>query len=247
MIGRLACLILLAAAAWAQSTPPMTFEVASVKVHEGPLTRLVDYSASGSRLTLEGYYAFDLVAEAYNLKRYQISFAPSAKRDDTVYDIVAKAPGDGPRKRSEFREMLQTLLAERFHLQLRREPKEMPVYFLVVGRNGPKLQESAPDAQFSANHHVHGRNQTVDATHFTMDQLADEIWVDRPVLNRTGLTGFYEIHLEATPEFRINRDPQPEDLSVFTALQQQLGLRLTPEKAMIEVLVVERLDKPSAN
>ena len=71
--------------------------------------------------------------------------------------------------------------------------------------------------------------------------------VDRPVIDKTGLTGKYEIRLEATPEFRINNNPQPEDLRIFDAIQQQLGLKLEPQKAGIEVLVVDRMDKPSAN
>lgn len=83
-----------------------------------------------------------------------------------------------------------------------------------------------------------------------MESVAREIsnsGVDRPVLDKTGLTGKYDIKLEATPEFRINNNPQPEDISIFDAVQNQLGLKLEPQKAMLEILVVDHAEKPSPN
>ncbi len=205
------------------------------------------YSASGNRVTLIGYNAAALIAEAYHLKRYQMSFAPSLPDYEPYYDIVANAPGPAIPTRSEFREMLQSLLADRFHLKIRRESKEMAVYALVVAKDGPKFKESAPDAVFHANHGVNGRRQNVVATKFTMENLADDIYVDRPVVDRTGLTGAYDIKLEATPEFRMERDPQPDDIRIFQAVQDQLGLRLVPQKVMFEVLVVDHVEKPTQN
>ena len=70
---------------------------------------------------------------------------------------------------------------------------------------------------------------------------------DRPVVDKTGLTGLYDFFVEATPEWRINNNPQPEDVSVFSAVQDQLGLKLEPQKAMIDILVVDHMDKPSPN
>jgi uncharacterized protein (TIGR03435 family) len=87
----------------------------------------------------------------------------------------------------------------------------------------------------------------MDLRQATMQMVADEIGVDRPVIDKTGLTGKYDIRLEATPEFRINNNPQPDDLRVFEAVQQQLGLRLEPEKAMVDVMVVDHVEKPSGN
>jgi uncharacterized protein (TIGR03435 family) len=78
--------------------------------------------------------------------------------------------------------------------------------------------------------------------------VADGIGVDRPVIDKTGLTGKYDIRLEATPEFRINNNnPQPNDLSVFEAVQQQLGLRLEAQKSMMDAMVVDHVEKPSGN
>jgi uncharacterized protein (TIGR03435 family) len=70
---------------------------------------------------------------------------------------------------------------------------------------------------------------------------------DRPVIDRTGLTGTYKLRIEATPEFRINGNPQPDDLSIFTAVQEQLGLKLEPSTAPVDILVIDSAQKPSEN
>ena len=221
------------------------FEVASIRENPGPTWRIMDgYSASGARLTLEGWRPLALIMEAYDLKRYQVSYTSS---DYAVYDIAAKAEGDGTRTKAEFRLMLQTLLADRFNLRIHREMKELPVYAMVIGKSGVKFKESFPEKPFRGLVGVHGRNQYQEYSQGTMEMLADGIDVDKPVIDKTGLTGKYEIRLEATPEFRINNNPQPEDIRVFDAIQQQLGLKLEAQKAMIEVLVVDHIDKPSAN
>ncbi len=220
------------------------FEVASIRANPGPWHVMLGYSSSGPRLTLEAWRPFALIMEAYDLKRYQVSFTPS---DDVLYDIAAKAEGDGTRTKAEFRLMLQTLLADRFNLKFHREMRELPVYAMVVGKSGVKFKESDSDKPARSYGGVNGRNQYMEYSQGTMEMLADGIGVDRPVIDKTGLTGKYEIRLEATPEFRINNNPQPDDLRVFDAIQQQLGLKLEPQKAMVEVLVVDRMDKPSAN
>ena len=125
------------------------------------------------------------------------------------------------------------------------------MYALVVGKNGPKFKESSADAQFFGNHGVNGRNQNVTGSKYTMEFLARNIQgsfgVDRPVVDKTGLLRTYDIKMEATPEFSMNREPELGDISVFTAVQEQLGLRLEAQKGIIEILVVEHLEKPSAN
>jgi uncharacterized protein (TIGR03435 family) len=221
------------------------FEVASIREDPGPTWRVMHgYSSSGPRLTLETWSRIDLIMEAYDLKWYQVSYALS---NTDFYDITAKAEGDGTPTKAEFRLMLQTLLADRFNLKFHREMRELPVYAMVVGKNGPKVKESPPDVPFKSYGGVNGRNQYMEYRQVTMEMLAERMGIDKPVIDKTGLTGKYDIRLEATPEFRINNNPQPEDLRIFDAIQQQLGLKLEPQKAMIEVLVVDRMDKPSAN
>lgn len=235
---------LLAWTALAYAQP--SFEVASIRQREGPLSRIMEYSSSGTRLTLEAYPPAGLIREAFNLEFYEIVLPPSLPRD-VYYDVAAKAPGDTPPSRDDLRRMLQTLLADRFNFRFHREPKEMPVYALIVGKGGPKFKPSAPDAVRRVHIGVNGRHQNVTATLYTMADLARDLrnalGADRPVIDRTGLTGAYDLRIEATPR----RDFELGDISVHTAVQEQLGLKLEPQRAPIEVLVVDRFEKPSAN
>ena len=125
------------------------------------------------------------------------------------------------------------------------------VYFLVLDRNGPKFRESPPGATRRANHGVDGRKQTLDLSLTSMESLAADIrssfFVGRPVLDKTGLTGLYDIKFAATPEFRLRDSTEPGDVDVFEAVQNQLGLKLESQKADIEVLVVDHIERPSAN
>ena len=225
------------------------FEVASIKAHALPPGALVDYSASGPRVQYRAFPILSLVMEAYNLKREFVAFASRPADADTVYyTIAAKAERDGARTRSEFRAMLRTLLADRFHLKVHEEERETPVYALVVAKGGPKLKASGDgEPRFLGG--VNGRNQYIEAKKMTLEQLTshltDFLGVDRPVVDRTGLRGEYDIRVEATPAFR--RDSEPGDLNIFTAVQEQLGLKLEPAKALLKVLVVDHVEKPSDN
>jgi uncharacterized protein (TIGR03435 family) len=248
-------LMMMAAVSFAWAVPSRGFEVASIKVNPEPWKVLLGFSYSGPRLTLEGYKVVDLIEEAYNLKNYQVSLPRSSARAaeyQTVYNVVGKAEeGDTP-TRDEFRGMLQTLLAERFRLKFHREMREIPVFALVVGKNGDKLRETPAGTTDSGGAiGVNGRNQTMTLKRATLAVVASGIesisLLDRPVVDETGLSGYYDVKLEATPEFRISGDSQPGDVSVFTAVQETLGLRLEPRKAQVQVLVVDQVEKPAAN
>ena len=147
--------------------------------------------------------------------------------------------------------MLQQLLAERSRLSVHRETREMSVYGLVIGKDGPKFRESAPETAHSGRLGVSGRNYEVLLKKASMDDVVNAVansFPDRPVIDKTGLTGVYDVKLTYTPETRSNREnPDPDDLSVFTAVQEQLGLKLEPQKAMVEVLIVDHVEKPSGN
>ena len=121
-----------ASGASAQLEGPLSFEVASVRPHEGPLpTSGGKVVTSGPRLTITGYSVLGLLMYAYNVRAYQISNAASL--DHTMYDVQAIAPGHRSPSADEFRLMLLALLADRFKLRARREETETPVYALVVG------------------------------------------------------------------------------------------------------------------
>ena len=247
--------VLLLAACLAPAQPQAAspaFEVASVKAHQGPMMRS-GVATSGLRLdgltTVRGLIMF-----AYNLKNPQVSLtgAPYAAVGDTFYDVEAKAPDGPPPSRDDFRRMLQTLLAERFHLAAHREMHDTPVYELLVGKRGPKLKPAAPDASGPSQVHVQGRNYQIVIPKGRMSDLVEMLesagFAGRPVIDKTALAGAYEIQLTYTPDIRSNREnPQPGDISILQAVEEQLGLRLEPAKAPLEVLVVDRIEKPAAN
>jgi uncharacterized protein (TIGR03435 family) len=232
--------------------PPRAFEVASIRPHPGRVPRIGVYT-SGPLLTAEACAVKGLIMYAYNVENYQVaSTAPLSTVGDIRYDVVAKAEGAGVPTTAEFREMLQSLLADRFKLAVHREMRGTPVYALVVGRNGPKLKKSASEAGPMANVGVSGRDYEVNLPKATMDRLVELInqvsGLDRPVVDKTAIAGAYDIRLTFTPEYRISRGEE-SDLSgirIFTAVEQ-LGLRLAPQKADVETIVVDRVEKPSEN
>jgi uncharacterized protein (TIGR03435 family) len=235
---------LFSAAAFGQA-----FEVASVKLHPGGASN-INITTSGPRLRASAEMVHGLVLYAYNLKNYQLAWtSPNSAFDDIYFDIEAKAEGDAAPKPEEFRKMVQSLLADRFKLQVHHEMREIQVFALVLGKNGPKFKESAPDAAVSGRHGVNGRNQNMTLSKATMEDVAQQlpVYTGCPVIDKTGLTGTYDIKLEATPSFRINSNLDPSDISIFVAVQGQLGLKLEPQKAMIDVVVVDHVEKPSAN
>ncbi len=179
-------------------------------------------------------------------------FCPGAiSVGDTFFDIVAKADGEAAPTVSEFREMLQVLLADRFHLKVHHEMREMPVYALVPGKNGSKLKPSVPDAGEGGRLQVVDRNYRMAIPKASMDDVVDAVanaFLDRPVVDRTGLTGTYDLKLYIHPDIRSNRgEPNDADISIFPAVQEQLGLKLEPQKASVPILVVDHVEKPSEN
>jgi uncharacterized protein (TIGR03435 family) len=230
---------------------PPAFEVASIRVHSFASGDRGGPPIAGNRFTSGGNLK-QLIIYAYGLKVYQLSGGPTwvtnPSTDTDYYDINAKAEGDEPLTESRARQLLQTLLADRFQLRLHRESKEMPVYALVVGKAGPKFKESAPDATTGMRASV--TLATVTST-FTKSQMSSLVRVlssaaDRPVLDQTGLTGFYDFKVE------FARDPaavvaESSAASLFTALQEQLGLKLEPRRGSIETMVIDHAERPSEN
>jgi uncharacterized protein (TIGR03435 family) len=251
-VARPIWIVCLSAALLAQSEPPpRRFEVASVKLHQGP--GRIGISTSGPRLNAVAAGPLLLIMYAFNLKSYQISRTSALLAlGDEFYDIAAKAEGDVAPAQDEFRGMLQLLLADRFQLRVHRETREVPVYALVVGKNGPKFKPSVPGASPDAHYAASGRNYELTIPGATMDDVLKAIensLVDLPVVDKTGLIGAYAIEMTYTPNLKSNREtaPDPNDISIFDAVEAQLGLRLVTQKAMVQLLVVDRLEKPSAN
>jgi uncharacterized protein (TIGR03435 family) len=229
------------------------FEVASIRVRQGaPQWK---FNISGTRLTIESYTLFGLVKEAYDLQNYQIQMTgapPLLLSNDTLYDITAKAEGDGTPTRAQFRQMLQALLADRFELKVHREPVETPVYALIVGKGGPKFKPSSPDADPTVRVGCSPNcrsNYVFTMPRATMEDLTRQLFTERPVMDQSGLVGTFDIKVTYKPWYTMISGAEPDlnDISVFTAVQDQLGLRLESRQATVEMLVVDHVEKPSEN
>ncbi len=309
-----------------QAPAPTSFEVASIKPSEAQPGLIRMGFAPGGRYTASGVTVKMLIQQAYDLRDYQISGGPGWISSER-YDIVATA-GVPNVTREQMRVLLQSLLAERFNLKVRRESKELPIYALVVGKNGPKLHKSEIQPGSGGNATPPDPSKPLDAgaapalkpagagdgkpvivsggagaggavagggagvstsigvvtrdgaagkpgggwmrmgpgqvhaqgaTLSTLVMLLSQS-LGRPVVDKTGLTGNFDFDLEFTPdETQRGMGPgggdkgeilppgDPSGPSVFTALQEQLGLKLESQKGPVETLVIENVDKPSGN
>lgn len=227
--------MLLAAAA---ATYAQSFEVASIKPSAEATTRMAIHVSPGGRFTTTNTGLTDLLAFAYNVRTYQITGLTRAL-DDERFDIEAKP--DTENSANPVRAMVQKLLADRFALTLHRETRPMPVYALVLAKGGPKFKPSDKD-DMSISPGGKGRMlfQKVPMALFAT-QLSQTL--GRTVLEKTGLTGAFDFALEFDPQ----QGPDSTGPSIFTALTEQLGLKLESTKAPVEVLVVDHAASPSRN
>lgn len=253
MMYRVAGLMLMAGFAYAQNQP--SFEVASIKPSNSADRRPM-FNVSGGRFTAVNVTVKSLIKVAYGIKDFQISGGPGWAGSD-LFDITANA--ESPAHMDQFALMLQSLLAERFQLIIRHETREMPVFALVIAKNGPKLTEASQSAApvFKI------RRGLLAAPKANLAELAYQLsnFLGQSVLDKTGLTGKYDLKLEWAPDENQvamfsamgvpegNGAPSPDwpGPSLFTALEEQLGLKLESEKGPVEILAIERIEKPSAN
>jgi bla regulator protein blaR1 len=238
----------------AQSRPNPVYEVASIKPSQ-PGSRPSIRSVSGSgKLNATNATLKALIGFAYNVRDYQISGGPNWL-GSTGYDIVAtpEHPVDPtPDNIDYFRAMLRSLLTQRFKLTVSRQTKELPVYALVVAKDGPKFKE-VEKWQKGADMRIRGGAGQMIAEKVTMALLAQTLSniAGRSVVDQTGLTGYYDFKLEWTPDEIGQPAPvvlEPRDRpSIFTALQEQLGLKLDSQKGPVEILVIDHAEKASEN
>ncbi len=258
-------LLLLAVASLAQAPAPSapaaspTFEVASVKLNKsgrGSRTRFAPDHFTATNMTVRR-----LIIMAYQIRDFQLSGRPSWI-DSDHYDIDAKAETDS-RNAFDFHtmtddqrkanaqpmySMIQALLADRFRLAVHTESREGTVYWLVISKNGPKIKElpptSAPTVINAGNGELHAEGIKLADL---LDALVEE--VGHPVIDKTSLAGAFNLDLKWSPDHGRVDAPDQTDAgpSIFTALQEQLGLKLEPHKAPINVLVIDHAEKPTEN
>jgi bla regulator protein BlaR1 len=259
-------LLLASSAAHAQTSGPTQFEVATIKPAAPSPTgqmRIGIGIQPGGRFTAQGVTLKFLIAQAYDIKEHQISGGPGWMGSDQ-WDITAKADAaemTGPIRQEQLRAMLQALLADRFKLTFHQDSKEMPIYALVVGKGGPKLQKS--EAAGNQQRMMRFGNGQLNANGVPAQFLADTLsrQLGRSVIDKTGLQGLYDFKLEWTPDEgqrhmmpgggALGADaPPPPDASgpsLFTAVQEQLGLRLDSEKGPVAMYLIDRAEKPAEN
>jgi uncharacterized protein (TIGR03435 family) len=271
MVRGIAILPMVAVAAAQTGRPPAAFEVASVKLFapqrpglffvarsDGPPSQ---FQISGTRVSTRGNL-MSLVAGAYELERYQVSQGPDWTdkwATSEIYDIEARTPGDAVPTLAQVRQMMQTLLAERFHLEFSRQTTVTPVYNLVVAPGGAKIKPSAfTDAPMTRDEGSAGAQIRTRFLNYSMADFVRQMrWqFDRPLLDKTGLTGGFDFSLDYTaqpPGMTASAaaamglpDLEP-GLPVIASIRGQLGLRVVAAREPVELLVIVHSERPSAN
>jgi uncharacterized protein (TIGR03435 family) len=242
------------------------FEVATIKPVESEAKAGRYLIMQGTNRFVGKYYTLKLlIAAAYELSPKTISGGPPWM-DSGHYDILALTPGPARPSHDEQMAMLRNLLADRFKLAFHREPKEFSIYELEVAKDGPKHgSETAPGLKASTApasdpaaliSTVYPQRIHLPARNATMGEFASLLQralLDRPVVDKTGLTGRYDFDLDWAPDetqFGGEVPVAPTDAPsppFFTAIQEQLGLKLEATRGTVEALVVDTAERPSAN
>lgn len=260
---------------FAQSPTRLEFEVATVKLNNECVHGVGREQHSPGRFGVECVSLREYIRGSYGRPNARPPVVLGGPRwvDTDHFDIVAKAAGEtgldemyGP--------MMRALLEDRFQLKVHAETREMPVYTLTVEKGGAKLVRlkdgscvpidlakvlmSPPTPNYCGRMTTKGSAfRTVEGYGTTLAEFTGRVFrdtLDRPVIDKTGLTGRFDIHLEFAREiapFAAHDGPAPatQDAgpSLFTALQEQLGLRLSPGRGPVEVLVIDHVERPSGN
>ena len=243
MIKTILCAGLVTGATWAQSSQTgsaLAFEAASVRANTS-LANEGSISRDGGRFTVSNSSLRSVIAFAYGIatgRDYELS--GPAWLEDRKFDIAATFPPQT--SRDGVREMLRTLLNQRFHLTTHTETRKLPSYALVAAKNGPKplVRSARADGAF-----IFGDDH-INALGFSMAGLANRLSgrvfkLDRPVVDMTGITGIFDFTLNWAPDGIATGGHS--DPSIFTALEEQLGLKLVPRKLAFKIVIVDRVDK----
>jgi uncharacterized protein (TIGR03435 family) len=247
-------LTLTAASVSAQSSAPVnrmaadahpSFAVATIKPHD-PNSNHQGFNAIGDRYTVRNQTVVSLMMFAYSIHKLQVVNAPAFAGTDR-FDIEGTIDTPGEPNLHQQQEMLQKLLADRFGLKFHREVRELPVYAIEMAKGGPKLKPAAnPDAEPDQDASGHGTEVTITNGNMTDFILGMQFFFDRPLVDRTGIPGRHDFVLRYTYDEVHATDPNAPP-GLFTAIKEQLGLRLDAVKAPIDVFAIDRVEPPSAN
>lgn len=250
LITLVAGAILLApAVAFPQDAP--AFDSASIKPSTGG-ERGYSFRPLPGRISIGNMTLRQIIAAAWHVNDFQISGGPKWIESDR-WNIEAKAAGDSHPTERQMLVMLQKLLADRFALTIHRDTKDLPVYSLELAKGGPKFHASKDEGP--PEFRIFQRRQ-ITARRATLEPMKEAIaWLlGRPIIDKTGLTALYDYKLEWTPDqVQLSSDetsgrPTDENVpSLTSALQEQMGLKLQSQKGPVEIIQIERAEKPTAN
>jgi uncharacterized protein (TIGR03435 family) len=253
--------------------PALTFDVASVKLNRG--TPNLHFTATPGALHVTGITMRDLIEVAYEIKDVQLVGAPDwvsserydidTKLEESVAQEEAKLTAAQQATRLHLR--LQSLLADRFKLTVSHVTKELPIFAIVVAKGGPKFSEAAPTPPIAGSHApqappgrmaqgpMPGGQWLLMMNGAPMSQFLIAFG-DRGetaghfIVDETGLTGTYTFTLHWTPENQTaatTPSSDPADVSLFTALQEQLGLKVESRKGPVPAILIDHIERPSEN
>jgi uncharacterized protein (TIGR03435 family) len=244
------------------------FDVASIRSSDpnevGGYARFLP----GGRFEVHNAQLIFVIQQIYGVWNFQIVNDPKWITDWNTARFNIEAKGDESATEAEVREMAKALLAERFQLKVHKETRDLPVYALIPGKTGVKLAVAKDDGRPRGSGGIasivrgwlQGTNVTMP---FVVQVLSTS--VDRPVVDKTNFTEAFDFRLTWTPDSEpssdvdcpasfaagwehLNLKPEPMSCpSIFTAVQEQMGLKLDPQKDPIEVLVIDHVERPSAN
>jgi len=235
--------------AYYMQAPAPAFDVATIKMGGPEVNGVININTGkilNGVVTLSNATLSDCLKFAYSLTTEEQLAGPDWIKDKQVrFEVTGKAAPVTPD--DQLRLMLQTLLKERFQMTLHFEQREMTHYELVIGKNGPKLKESTVGpGQATGTARLDG----IRSNRMQMNRLAALLsrTTRMPVLDKTGLTGFYQFDLRYANEVSPAAEEIPAGPSIFTAVQEQLGLKLESKKGPVEVLVVDHAERiPAEN
>jgi uncharacterized protein (TIGR03435 family) len=251
----------------------LTFEVASIKRNVSGDPGASIRVQPGGQMTVTNNSLYNLIRNAYGTQRFEMVPGPKLPSwiDSDRWDILAKAPAGAPEVQEQMQLRLRSLLEDRFTLVARREMREMPIYELVVARSGqlgPQIKQSGDECAAQGRARAAGvqppplpaggfcgtrtGNGSVSMKGVPLSNFVRNLggMTGRFVIDKTGLTGPFDLDLQwaADPSGAAAAPGQgapPDDVSLFAAMQEQLGLKLEAKRAPVEVLIIDSAERPT--
>jgi uncharacterized protein (TIGR03435 family) len=257
-----AILLLAAESCLGQSVPTMvadadpTFEVATIKPSLPDEQRSV--VVQGTRLVTADTSLVDLMMFAYSVHSLEIMNGPEWLKTEK-FDVVVQPSLPGRPSSAQMRSIVQKLLADRFKLAFHHAQRELPVYRIVTAKGGPKLTPTTKEEQGTNTAAIGFGEGLMTVSNATLNEFASlmqrYVRLDRPIVDHTGIAGKYDFKLSWTPDFSQfdgtspwpARTGESDPPTLYTAIQEQLGLKLEATREPADVLVIDHVEKPSEN